>query len=109
MRIFGKLKTMSAQRLITFLLSYLQHTLTTRYSMRMLGQVTTFHTYCMHFGNIFVNCHELRHRSERIAEISDIETCAYNPYSLICKWLTHIHTAIIKELRLVYSYNINIA
>ena len=52
------------------------------------------------------NGQELRHGSERLAEIVHVETCHDDAHAVISELVANIHDAVVEELSLVYAYHV---
>ena len=75
--------------------------------MRIIGQIARARTHGMHLGHIFGRSHQIRHRTERTAEIIISSPATTHPHPGIGKRIADFYNAIVEELRLVYPDHIH--
>ena len=99
---------MTAEWFIFVLFSKKNEFFALRKTVRVICRATASYADCVDFLNVFSNCHECRHRSKRLAEEVCVKAGDDNSDSSVGKSLNNFYDALIKELSLVNTYNLNV-
>ena len=105
---YGFVVAVAAERFVDVGLSEDHKLVTLGKSVGVVCRASASYAYCVNLLDVFSDCHERRHRTERLAEEVCIETGDDHSYPAICESLYDFYDRIIKELSLVNTYDFHI-
>ena len=101
-------EAMTAYRLVGIFLAEHNQLLALCQAVRVLCRVAAVYADGVYLIDILGNSHQRRHRAERLTEEVHIKTCYDYAHTTICQLAADIDNAIIEELRLVDTHDINL-
>ena len=101
-------EAVATYRLVGILLAEHNEFLALCQAVRVLCRVATVYADGVYLIYILGNSHQRRHWAKRLAEEVHIQARNDYAHATICQLATNLHDTLVKELRLVNAYNINL-